>query len=333
MRHTHITLGHGSGGSLSSELIKKVILKYFRNKTLGRLEDAAALPGPHVDIAFTTDSYVIQPVFFPGGDIGKLAVCGTVNDLAMKGADPRYMSFSCIIEEGFPIADLERILASAARAARRAGVTIVCGDTKVVEKGSADKIFITTSGIGRIRMTVGTERIRVGDRIIVSGTIGDHGIAILNERLGLGLRSRLKSDCAPLNLLTRTLSRYAPSIHCMRDPTRGGVASVLNETIAHRAMGVLINEQSLPISREVRGASEMLGLDPLYIANEGKLIAFVAAKAASRVLSAMRKHPLGRSAAMIGEVVKEPRGIWMRTLIGGTHPLLLLEAEGLPRIC
>jgi hydrogenase expression/formation protein HypE len=333
MRHARITLGHGSGGSLSSELIRNIILKYFQNRTLRRLEDAAALPGSRADIAFTTDSYVVQPVFFPGGDIGKLAVCGTVNDLAMKGAVPYALSFSCIIEEGFPIIDFERILASAARTARRAGVMIVCGDTKVVEKGSADRIFITTSGIGRIRMRVGTEMIRIGDKVIVSGTIGDHGIALLNERLGLGLQSRLKSDCAPLNLLTRQLSRYAHAIHCMRDPTRGGVASVLNETIDRKYTGVLIDEKSLPIRKEVQGASDMLGLDPLYVANEGKLIAFVAEPAASRVLQAMRKHPLGRKAAIIGEVVKEPRSVWMRTMIGGTRPLLLLEAEGLPRIC
>jgi hydrogenase expression/formation protein HypE len=329
----HISIGHGAGGSLSNTLIQKVILKYFKDRTLQLLEDAAVLKRSSRKLVFTTDGYVIHPIFFPGGDIGKLAVCGTINDLAMKGAFPEYLSFSMIIEERFPIADLERILRSAARTAQRAGVTIVCGDTKVVEKGSADKLFITTSGIGILRMNVGNAHIRVGDKIIVSGTIGDHGIALINERLDLGLRSSIQSDCAPLNLLTRTLLRHARSIHCMRDPTRGGVASVLNETIGHRKMGIMLEQNRLPIRKQVIGASEMLGIDPLYIANEGKLIAFVAPQAANRILKRMHQHPYGRDAAIIGEVVRKPHGVWIRTSIGGTHPLLLLEAEGLPRIC
>ena len=333
MQQKHITLGHGAGGSLSNELIRKIILKHFRNRTLKRLEDAAVLKRTNHKVAFTTDSYVIHPIFFPGGDIGTLAVCGTINDLAMKGARPEYLSFSLIIEEQFPVADLERILQSAARTAQRAGVAIVCGDTKVVEKGSADKIFITTSGIGTIYMDVGTEHIRINDKIIVSGSIGDHGIALINERLDLGLRSSIKSDCAPLNLLTRTLKPYAHSIHCMRDPTRGGVASVLNETLGNRKMGIMLEENCIPVRKQVIGASEMLGIDPLYIANEGKLGAFVAPRAAKSIINRMHRHPYGRNAAVIGEVVKTPHGVWIRTSIGGTHPLLLLEAEGLPRIC
>jgi len=333
MQRSNIILGHGAGGSLSSELIKNIILRYFKHPTLKRLEDAAGLAPLRGKIAFTTDSYVIHPIFFPGGDIGKLAVCGTVNDLAMKGAIPQYLSFSCIIEEGFPITDLVRILRSAARTAQRAGVAIVCGDTKVVERGSADKIFITTSGLGTIRMSVGNEKIRIGDKIIISGTIGDHGIALINKRLNLGLRTTIRSDCAPLNLLTSTLADHARSIHCMRDPTRGGVASVLNETITGRRFGIMLEEKQIPIRKQVKGASDILGIDPLYIANEGKLLAFVAPGAATRILKCIRQHPFGRSAAIIGEVVQKPQGVWMRTLIGGTHPLLLLEAEGLPRIC
>lgn len=333
MFHRTITLGHGAGGRLSSELVTRTILTYFKNRSLKRLEDAVQLDRPRRTIAFTTDSYVIHPIFFPGGDIGKLAICGTINDLAMKGASPEYISFSCIIEEGFPIADFERILQSAAQAAHHAGVAVVCGDTKVVEKGSADKIFITTSGIGTIQMNVGTEQIQVNDKIIVSGTIGDHGVALINERLNLGLRSPIKSDCAPLNLLTRMLLPHARSIHCMRDPTRGGVASVLNESIAHKKIGIMLEEQHIPVRKQVRGASEMLGIDPLYIANEGKLIAFVAAQSAHTILKCMHRHPFGRNASIIGTVVKKPHGVWIRTTIGGTHSLLMLESEGLPRIC
>lgn len=333
MKQTHIKLGHGSGGLLANNLIKEIVLKYFTNTKLKRLEDSAVLKRPQSTIAFTTDSYVVQPIFFPGGDIGKLAICGTVNDLAMKGAIPEYISFSMIIEEGFPIKDLEKILRSAARAARHAAVEVVCGDTKVVEKGSADRIFITTSGIGRIRLPVSKERIHVGDVIIASGTIGDHGIALINERLQLGLKSSIKSDCAPLNLLTHSLLSYRSSIHCLRDPTRGGVASVLNEVIDGTDLGIFIDEKNVPIRKEVRGASEILGIDPLYIANEGKCIMFVTRQAASKILRRMHAHPLGRQATIIGEVVRKPQGVWLKTTIGGIHPLLLLEAEGLPRIC
>ncbi|MBE0432057.1 hydrogenase expression/formation protein HypE [candidate division WOR-3 bacterium] len=333
MNEDMIRLGHGAGGLLTSKLIRQSVLKYFDDKILQRLEDAAELALPYAKIAFTTDSYVIDPVFFPGGDIGKLAVCGTINDLAVKGAIPKYLSFAMIIEEGLLIADLERILRSAARTGRAAGVRIVCGDTKVVEKGKADKLFITTSGVGVIKHDLGKEKIRRGDRILVSGTIGDHGIAVMNERLNLGLRSNIKSDVAALHTLTRAILAAGKSIHFMRDPTRGGVASVLNEAIEGTGHGILIQDTALPIRKQVRGASEILGLDPLYIANEGKLIAFVDRKDTARVLRVMRGHVLGKNAAMIGEVTDGPAGVWVRTHIGGTHPLLQMEAEGLPRIC
>lgn len=328
-----IRLAHGSGGLLTSQLIKQTILTYFKNKTLKQLTDSAALRMTSKNIAFTTDSYVIDPIFFPGGDIGSLAIYGTVNDLAMQGAVPQYISLSLIIEEGLSLQNLESVLKSAAQAARRARVEVVCGDTKVVEKGKADKLFITTSGVGIIKMHLGKDRVREGDVVIVSGTIGDHGIAVMNERLGLGLKSDIKSDTAPLNLLTNTLLSYKSSIHFMRDPTRGGIASVLNEVCDGLRFGIILDETKLPIKREVIGATEILGIDPLYIANEGKLVAIVEKKIAARIVRKMKTHALGRRAAIIGDVVREPRGVWLKTKIGGVHPLLQLEAEGLPRIC
>ncbi len=328
-----VKLGHGSGGLLTSRLIKTSILKYFKDQTLKRLEDSAELRLKSKNIAFTTDSYVVNPIFFPGGDIGTLAICGTVNDLAMKGAIPKFISFSLIIEEGLPFKELEIILQSTARAAKRARVSVVCGDTKVVEKGKTDKIFITTSGIGIVKLHLGKEKMKVGDMVLISGTIGDHGIAIMNERFDLGLKSSIKSDVAPLNLITNRLLKCKSTLHCMRDPTRGGIASVLNELLEGTQLGIMINETTLPIRREVRGASDILGVDPLYVANEGKLLAVVERKAAEKILKIIKSHTLGKNAAIIGEVVKKPKGVWVRTEIGGVHPLLQLEAEGLPRIC
>lgn len=328
-----ITLAHGAGGVRTGRLIRKVILKYFRDPVLGRLEDAAAVLLADRSVAFTTDAYVVDPVFFPGGDIGRLAVCGTVNDLAMKGAKPKYISFALIIEEGFRLADLERILRSAARAAREAGVTVVCGDTKVVPKGKADRIFITTSGIGEVRIRTGREFIRPGDRIILSGTIGDHGIAVLNERLGLGLRSGIRSDTQPLNRITEKLFGFSTRLRFIRDPTRGGLSSILNEAIEGSGLGMIISEPALPVKKAVRGAAAMLGLDLLEIANEGKFIAVVDPGVAEAALKVIKRHPMGRRAAIIGEVVKKPKGVWLRTAIGGMRPVMLLETEGLPRIC
>ncbi len=328
-----IKLGYGSGGLLTSRLINETILKYFRNQVIKKLEDAAELNITSNRLAFTTDSYVINPIIFPGGDIGELAINGTINDLAMKGAIPKFISFSLIIEEGLEFTLLEKILKSAACAAKRARVLIVCGDTKVVEKGKADKIFITTSGIGIIKKNLSRNQIRPGDKILISGTIGDHGIAIMNERLKLGLHSNIKSDTAPVSLITNRLFQHNAEIHFMRDPTRGGVASVLNEAITGKKLGIIIDEINLPIKKEVRGASEILGLDPLYIANEGKFIAIVKQNAAEKILRMIKSHPLGKNAAIIGKVVKKPSGVWLKTFIGGFHPLLQLEAEGLPRIC
>lgn len=327
-----IKLGHGSGGVLTNRLIKDIFLKHFTDPILKRLEDSAQIKISSENLAFTTDSYVVNPIFFPGGDIGKLAIFGTVNDLAMKGAVPKYLSFAVTIEEGFTLKKLERIIKSAAQAARVAQVQVVCGDTKVVEKGKADCIFITTSGIGVIKIKLAKKLIKPDDVIIVSGTMGDHGVAIMNERLNLGLRSNIKSDLAPLNLLTKFLFKFKSSIHFMRDPTRGGIVSVLNEMIDGSKLGVIINEKDVPIRKEVIGATEILGIDPLYIANEGKFVCVVEKKKARQILAEIKSHALGKNAAIIGNVTNEP-GVWLQTRIGGIHPLLQLEAEGLPRIC
>jgi len=329
-----IKLGHGSGGVLTHRLIRDIFLKTFNNRILRRLEDAAAIGR----LAFTTDAYVVKPLFFPGGDIGRLAVSGTVNDLAMKGAVPKYLSITFIIEEGFPVDELKIVSRSAQQAAAQARVKIVAGDTKVVEKGAADRLFITTAGIGIIPggTNVSPARVRPGDVIIINGTIGDHGIAVLNKRLELGLVMKLVSDCAPLGHLVQTMLSTGSNrraVHMMRDPTRGGVATSLNEISKQAGVGIIIDEEALPIRPAVHGACELLGLDPLYVANEGKVIAIVARKAAGRILPTMRKHPLGRNSTVIGEVVKRPRGLFLKTGIGGLRPLLMLETEMLPRIC
>ncbi len=328
-----ITLGHGSGGGETLRLIRDVILKIFRDPILSRLEDAADVLVKHGRTAFTTDSYVVDPIFFPGGDIGRLAVCGTVNDLAMKGAVARYISMALIIEEGFALADLERILKSASRTAREAGVAVVCGDTKVVPHGKADKIFINTSGIGEIRIQVSRDHIRPGDAVITSGTIADHGIAVLNARLELGLHSGIKSDTAALGDLTARLHPFGRAIRFMRDPTRGGLASVLNEAAAGMGWGIVIDERSVPVRPAVRGACGLLGLDPLYIANEGKFIAVVDRRFSTKIVRTMKADPLGRQACVIGRIVREPRGVWLATSIGGMRPIIMPEVEGLPRIC
>ncbi len=332
--HKNITLSHGSGGVLTHRLIRDIFLKTFNNRILRRLEDAAAIGR----LAFTTDAYVVKPLFFPGGDIGRLAVCGTVNDLAMKGAVPKYLSITFIIEEGFPVDELKIVSRSAQQAAAQARVRIVAGDTKVVEKGAADRLFITTAGIGIIPRgaRVSLARVRPDDVIIINGTIGDHGIAVLNKRLDLGLTMKLASDCAPLgNLVKAMLSTGTDrrAVHMMRDPTRGGVATTLNEIADRTGLGIIIAEEALPIRPAVHGACELLGLDPLYVANEGKVIAIVARKAAGRILRTMRRHRLGRGSAVIGEVVRKPRGVFLKTGIGGLRPLLMLETEMLPRIC
>ncbi len=327
-----IKLSHGSGGVLTHRLVNEIFLKEFDNKILRQLEDAAAIGS----LAFTTDAYVVKPLFFPGGDIGKLAVCGTVNDLAMKGARPKYIAITYIIEEGFPLNDLVKITRSAETAARKAGVKIIAGDTKVVEKGSGDGLFISTSGIGFIPkgVNLSSRLVRPDDLVLINGSIGDHGVAVLNKRLSLGLSMKLKSDCASLNNLVQTMLKInKKAIHMLRDPTRGGVATTLNEISERANVGIIIEESSLPIKREVHGACELLGLDPLYVANEGKLIGIVDRRYARSLLKVMKTDSLGRQARVIGYVEKKPKGVYVKTRIGGLRPLLMLETEMLPRIC
>jgi hydrogenase expression/formation protein HypE len=333
---SEVLMGHGSGGKLSAQLIENLIVPAFRNPELELLDDQAILSLNGSRLAFTTDSYVVTPIFFPGGDIGELAVNGTVNDLAMGGARPLYLSLAFILEEGLPLPDLERVVESARRAAERAGVRIVTGDTKVVGKGSGDKIFINTSGIGVVPagIDLSSSRIRAGDAILLSGTIGDHGIAILSRREGLEFEGELLSDTAPLHELAAAALRACPAIHAMRDPTRGGLAATLVEFASRRHLGIEVDETSIPMRDTVRGACEILGLDPLLVATEGKLVAFVPQEHSERVLVALRSHPLGRDAARIGVVTeKHPGFVIMKTPVGGERVLDLPFGEALPRIC
>ncbi len=340
--HKNIVLGHGSGGKLTAELIDKVFLSRFRNPALERMDDQAQLEIGGARLAFTTDSFVVTPIFFPGGDIGALAVNGTVNDLAMGGAKPLYLSAAFILEEGLASTELERVADSMQLAAAGAGVQLVTGDTKVVNRGKGDKVFITTTGIGLIdrETRLSADRARPGDKILLSGSIGDHGITILSAREDLDFECALESDCAALNGLVSEMldeAELAGDLHgirCMRDPTRGGVATTLNEIARRSQVGMLLEEQAILVRESVSGACEMLGLDPLYVANEGKLVAIVAPELAGRVLDRMRQHPLGREAAIVGEVTTQhPRMVLARTAIGGTRVLDLLFGEQLPRIC
>lgn len=331
-----ILMGHGSGGKLSAQLIENLIVPAFRNPELELLDDQAVVSIGGARLAFTTDSYVVTPIFFRGGDIGELAVNGTVNDLAMGGARPLYLSLAFILEEGLPLADLERVVESARLAAERAGVRIVTGDTKVVGKGSGDKIFINTSGIGVVPpgIELSSCKVRPGDAILLSGTIGDHGIAILSEREGLEFEGELLSDTAPLHELAAAALRVCPGIHAMRDPTRGGLAATLVEIASRQHLGIEVDETAIPVRDTVRGACEILGLDPLMVANEGKLVAFVPADHAGSVLDALRRNPLGRDAAIIGRVTEgHPGFVILRTPVGGERVLDLPFGEALPRIC
>ncbi len=367
-RYDQILLGHGSGGRLTAELIQSVFLPAFGNDVLNALEDQATLdlrlkiddwrlkdPPPTADslrngsqssisnlqsqiprIAFTTDSFVVRPLFFPGGDIGKLAVHGTVNDLAVGGAVPRFLAAAFILEEGLPLADLRRIVASMREACDAAEIALVTGDTKVVDRGKGDGVFVTTTGIGLVpegrRLSI--RNARPGDKVLVSGTLGDHGIAILSVREGLEFETVLESDTAPLHGLTEAILAACPETRCMRDPTRGGLSSALNELAAASGVGVKLEETAIPLRTEVRGACEMLGLDPLYVANEGKLIAVVPSEDAGRVLEAMRSHPLGQNAAVVGTIVTDHPGIVvLRSRVGGERVVTLLSGEQLPRIC
>lgn len=332
-----VLLGHGSGGRLSAELLRRVFLPAFPSEALAALEDQATIRlGSGARVAFTTDSYVVRPIFFPGGDIGRLAICGTVNDLAVGGARPMFLSAAFILEEGLPVDDLNRIVNSMQAACAEAGVAMVTGDTKVVDRGKCDAVFITTTGIGVIPdgIELSIHNARPGDRIIVSGPVGDHGIAVMSAREGLEFETELKSDCAPLAELTRRMLDECPSIRCMRDPTRGGLASVLNELAAASRVGVKLTETAVPVRPEVRAACEMLGFDSLYVACEGRLIAVVPPANADQLVEVMRAHPLGRGAAVIGEAVAEHRGtVTLRTAIGGQRVVPLLAGDQLPRIC
>ncbi|OGO03471.1 MAG: hydrogenase expression/formation protein HypE [Chloroflexi bacterium RBG_13_53_26] len=328
-------MAHGSGGKLAHELIEKTFLEALSNPLLARLDDSAVFDFKG-RLAFTTDSYVVKPIFFPGGDIGRLAVCGTINDLAMSGAVPLYLSLAFIIEEGLPWEDLMRILGSIKATSREAGVQIVTGDTKVVDRGSADKLFINTAGVGLVPegVNVSGSNARPGDKVILSGAIGDHGIAVLSQREGLSFSTLLRSDCAPLNGLVAEMIEASSRIHAMRDPTRGGLATTLNELAAQSKVGIRIEEEKIPVRDEVRGACEMLGLDPLYVANEGKLVAVVAPEDAEAVLERMRRNAYGKQASIIGEVRQDhPGRVVMKTRIGASRIVDMLVGDPLPRIC
>lgn len=337
--YDRVLLGHGSGGRLSADLVSRLFLPALGNDVLNRLEDQASCVVPGLDgarLAITTDSFVVQPIFFPGGDIGRLAVHGTVNDLAVGGATPLFIAAAFILEEGLPLDDLRRIAESMRAAADEAGVTVVAGDTKVVDRGKGDQIFITTTGIGLIPhdRALSVAAARPGDRVVVSGTIGDHGMAIMSVREGLEFETALVSDSAALNGLTELMLRSCDGIRAMRDPTRGGVASALNEIAAASKVGIELLERALPLRNPVKAACEILGLDPLYVANEGKLIAIVEAGRDENLVAAMRTHPLGRDAAVIGEVVAEHRGsVVMKSVAGGSRIVPMLAGEQLPRIC
>jgi hydrogenase expression/formation protein HypE len=331
-----ILLGHGSGGRLSADLVREIFLPALRNPILDRLDDQGIFDIGSQRFAFTTDSFVVKPIFFPGGDIGSLAVHGTINDLAMGGAEPLFLSAAFIIEEGFAISDLRHIVASLRQAAEGAGVQVITGDTKVVERGKGDGIFINTTGIGLVPngLNLSASHARPGDKVILSGSIGEHGIAILAQREGLEFETTITSDSASLHGLVAEILNASQSIRCMRDPTRGGVSSTLNEIAEQSRVGIELEERAIPIREEVRGACELLGLDPMYVANEGKLIAIVAPENAGAVLRAMQAHPLGKNASIIGTVNADPRHlVTMRTPLGTTRIVDMLAGDQLPRIC
>jgi len=332
-----ITLAHGGGGRLTQMLIEKMFVPSFANVALETLHDGAIIETNGARLAFSTDSYVIHPIFFPGGDIGSLAIHGTVNDLAMCGAQPLALSSAMILEEGLPMQDLWRIVQSMQRAAQNIGVPIVTGDTKVVDRGKGDGVFINTAGIGIIpaHIRVAPKRAQPGDIVLISGSIAVHGIAIMSVREGLEFETRLESDSAPLHdIVARVLDVAGERVHVLRDPTRGGVASALNEIAAQAQVGIRLIEAQIPLDDAVRGACEILGLDPLYVANEGKFLAIVAREIADQVLAAMQAHPLGKDAAMIGEVVDDhPGKVYLRSRVGGMRVVDMLSGEQLPRIC
>jgi len=336
MKDRKITLSHGAGGKLSHDLIEEFFLPCFDNALLRALDDSAVIPVQSQRLAFTTDSYVVKPLFFPGGDIGRLAICGTVNDLAMAGARPLGLTASFILEEGLSLEDLTQVLASMKGAALEAGVHVVAGDTKVVEHGAAEGLYITTAGIGAIPdgVVIGSAQAKPGDVIMVSGPLGDHEIAVLMARGEFSLQGEVESDCAPLNGLVEAMLKACPAIHSLRDPTRGGLATVLWEIANASKVGVVVEEGAVPIRDQVKGVCDLLGFDPYYLANEGRLVAFVPEKEAKAVLKAMQKHPLGKEATVIGKVTLEnPGKVLLHTPIGGHRLLEPLSGEQFPRIC
>ena len=333
---SRISLAHGNGGKLTHDLIGSMFLGNFQNEALSELADSARLKLPPGDIVFTTDSHVVNPIVFPGGDIGKLSVCGTLNDLAVMGAKPLYLSCGLIIEEGFETALLRKIIESMAQAARQNEIRIVTGDTKVVEKGAADQLFINTAGIGTLLPNAprGIAAFEPGDAVIVTGTLGDHAIAIYAGREGISLSTELVSDCACIFPLVEIAMKHCPAIRIMRDPTRGGLATTLNEFVRESRFGIELDERALPVRDEVRGVCEILGFDPLYLANEGKLVLVLPRDSVQTVLAALRAHPLGRDAAVIGQISKRAPGrVFMQTHIGGQRVLDMLVGDMLPRIC
>jgi hydrogenase expression/formation protein HypE len=336
VKEDRITMSHGAGGKATQTLIEAIFLDAFRNPLLEPLEDAARIHVNGARVALTTDSYVVSPLFFPGGDIGDLAVNGTVNDLAVSGASPLYLSAGFILEEGFPVADLSRIVASMQAAAQQAGVQIVTGDTKVVERGKADGCYINTAGVGVIErdITLGVAQARPGDAILVSGPIGDHGVTIMLARGELDIEADIISDTAPLNDLVRSLLSQVTGVRALRDATRGGVATILNEIAKAAQAGIVVNEDAIPVRPVVRGASELLGIDPMYVACEGRMVVVVDGAQAEPALAALRAHPQGAEAAIIGRVTAEPPGIvQLKTAFGGTRIVDLLVGDPLPRIC
>ena len=336
MKTERIQLDHGAGGRASQDLVAEIFIPALANPILTELNDSALLEFQGVRLAMSTDSYVVDPIFFPGGDIGSLAVHGTVNDLAMRGAQPSYLSVGFILEEGLELTDLERLVTSMAAAAREAGVQVVAADTKVVDRGKADQIFINTAGIGIIApgVDVAGQNARPGDIVLINGPMGDHGVAVLSTREGLSFQTEIESDSASLNGLVAAMLAVSNKIHVLRDPTRGGVATALNEVAKQSGVGIRLEESNLPVRPEVNAACEMLGLDPLYVANEGKALVFVAPEDAELVLKAMRQHPLGEEACVIGEVVSEhPERVVFQTGIGGRRIVDMLSGEQLPRIC
>jgi len=335
-KHGHVDMSHGGGGRAMAQLIDELFVHEFDNAWLRAGNDGASVTLPPGRVVIATDSHVVSPLFFPGGDIGCLSVHGTVNDVAMSGARPLYLAASFVLEEGFPLADLRRIVASMGRAARDAEVPIVTGDTKVVERGKGDGVFITTTGVGVVPdgVDIAGDRARTGDAIIVSGTLGDHGVAIMSLRENLSFESTITSDTAALHTLVARMVHAVPGIHCLRDPTRGGLATTLNELAAQSGCGMVIRESDIPVKPQVAAACEFLGLDPLYVANEGKLVAICAIEASDALLAAMRTHPLGRDAALIGTVVDDPyHFVQMQTAFGGRRNVDWLSGEQLPRIC